>query len=251
MKAVGTLIWTVMGTLLYVAAAATTKYTNRPLNGLYCNASSYENLTDVSQHQCLHRCLSNSKCAALSYNPVGLYCLLRSDPCPSAKLQPDFMLMVFTETERRDCISWIPGNEEYTITRLLKATVGLPFRVGRLYEGDSQITGFVMASQSAGAYGELYIADPNSMRVRSVLEYDVLLVSPSCTLAWVPYKAGDDLPDGAQQTGVLDGVAVYSIMVPESVFQIFGFYIVGTVVGYYSWAGDFHTTDNMYLLVHV
>ena len=56
----------------------------------------------------------------------------------------------------------------------------------------------------------LYVADLNLNKVIGVDEYDVLVVSPSCSLAWVPYKAGYSLPDAAQKTGFLNGVAVYS-----------------------------------------
>ena len=239
-------MWALVFVLLSKAAAPHTKYTNRPLNGYFCNANFLENATDVSQHQCVHRCLSNSQCTTLSYNPVGRYCLLASERCPSATLHPEFMLMVFRETERHpNCISWIRRDEAAT-DRILTATMGHPYELGRLSEGNDQIPGFVR-------YGRLFIADLNTNRERWVREYSVLVVSPSCTLAWVPYKAGDSLPNGAQQAGVLNGVALYSIMVPleEHGLQRFGFHVVGEGVGRYGSYGDIYTTTDMYILVPV
>ena len=254
MKATDTFIWTVMGTLLYAAAAAVTKYTNRPLNGFYCNESFYENVSDVSQHQCIHRCLSNSQCATLSYNPVGLYCLLSLETCLMATPHPEFMLMVFREMEHhRDCISWIPGNDENTTKRLLTTTERLPFRLGRSNEGSNQIPGLALPPLPDVQLGMMFVADRNSKTGRWVFEYDVLAVSPSCTLAWVDYKATDALPDGAQQTGVVNRVAAYSIKVIREEFdlQTLGFYVAGDVAGYY-WLFDdvAHATD-MLILVRV
>ena len=69
-------------------------------------------------------------------------------------------------------------------------------------------------------------------------------------------QVGDDLPDGAQQTGVLNGVAVYSTMVFRKEndgvqVQRFGFYVAGDAVGYYVWYRVIHTPTVMYILVHV
>ena len=128
------------------------------------------------------------------------------------------MLMVFRATERhQDCTSWIPESEETTSDRLLTATVSIPYLLGRLSEGENQTTGVV-------GRGLLHITDLKLNRLKLVDEYDVLVVSASCSMAWVPYKAGDTLPYGALQTGVVSGVAVYSIMMPVEAFgQRFGF----------------------------
>ena len=238
--------WIAMVTFMSAVTTAPAKYTNRPLNGYVCSGNFYDNLTDISQHQCVHRCLSNGQCATLSYNPVSHYCLLGFEPCPSATLHPEFMLMVFRETERRDCIFWIPRNNDTTTDRVFTAMVGNPFRLGRLSEGDNQIPGFAKP-------GILYITDLILNQRRTVSEYDILVVSPSCSLAWLPYRSGDSLPEGSQQTGIMNGVAVYSIMVPDHKkgIQRFGLYVVGEVVGHYSFRGDIHTTTDMYILVHV
>ena len=241
--------WMAMITFLFAATTALAKYTNRPLNGYVCNDNFYEHRTDISQHQCLHRCLSNDQCATLSYNPVGNFCLLGSERCPSATLHPEFMLMVFRETERhQDCISWIPGNKETTTDRVLTATVGPPFRLARWSDGNNQLPGF------SKTIGMMFFPDVNINQFRRIVGgYDVLVVSRSCTLAWVPYTAGKPLPDGAQQTGVLNGVAVYSIMVPDKrkKLQRFGSYVAGDVVGYQTLWGDIRNVTDVYILVLV
>ena len=52
--------WIAMVTFLSAVTTAPAKYTNRPLNGYVCSDNFYDNLTDISQHQCVHRCLSNA-----------------------------------------------------------------------------------------------------------------------------------------------------------------------------------------------
>ena len=253
MKSISTTIWVVVFILLPEVVASKAIYTNIPLNGYFCDGDFYENITDVSHPRCLHRCLSNSKCVTLSYNPVGHYCLLESERCPSATLHSEFMLMVFRESERQhDCISWVPKSEEATTHRLLKATVGYPYRLGRLNEGNNQTIGFAFDWIASTRPGILYVADLQVKRGKLVEEYDVLVASPSCTLAWVPYTAGDSLPDGAQQTGVLNGVAVYSIMKQRTGSQYFGFYVARGVKGYYTDRhGQLFKPKNMYLLIHI
>ena len=142
MKATCMIMCTVGVILLLNAAGSITKYTNRPLNGQFCNGNFYENVTDMSQHWCLHRCLSNSQCATLSYNPVGYYCLLGYEACSSATLHPEFMLMVFRELEQLDCISCVPRDDASTTDRLLTTTVGPPYLLGLWREGNNQMPGF-------------------------------------------------------------------------------------------------------------
>ena len=105
------------------ATTATAKCTNRPLNGYVCSDNFYDNLTDMASHRCFHRCLSDPQCATLPYNPVGHYRLLGFEPCPLATLHPEFMLMIFRETERRDCISCISRNNDAITNTIIKHTV--------------------------------------------------------------------------------------------------------------------------------
>ena len=121
-----------------------------------------------------------------------------------------------------------------------------PRQLGRLNKSDNKIP-------EMDFNGKLLIADLSLNQVKSVEEYELLVVSPSCSLAWVPYKVGDPLPDGAQQTGILNGVAVYSMLVPirEWRFERFGFYVVGDIVGHYIWSGEIIGTLDMYILALV
>ena len=105
--------------------------------------------------------------------------------------------------------SWISRDEESATDWVFTTTVGMPVSVGRLRAGNNKITGFATPYPPVHS-GRLYVADLNLNKEIGFDEYDVLVVSPSCSLAWVPYKAGDSLPDGAQKTGFLNGVAVYS-----------------------------------------
>ena len=252
------IILTALFTFLSIPATAPVRYTNRPLNGYACFDNYFENLTDVPQSMCVHRCLSNQQCNTLSYNPVGSYCLLGSEPCPSAKRHPEFMLMVFRYKEHRDCISWIPKHEDNTTDRLVVSSMGIEIRVSRVNSENDLYPGFATppVHRPGVASGIMAIATKTG-ETRTFTTYDVLVVSTSCSLAWAPYKATERLPDRVVQTGFQGDVAVYSIMMPRDVMfygwmELFGFYVAGENVGYFPELQNGQTTTTeMYILVEV
>ena len=92
------------------APSCSQKYTNRPMQGYYCNCPYQTNITVTSHHYCTYRCISDSQCRVLSYNTVHYYCLLSMEPCVVADEHPDCMLMVFRLSETEQCVSWETGN---------------------------------------------------------------------------------------------------------------------------------------------
>ena len=69
-------------------------------------------------------------------------------------------------------------------------------------------------------------------------DYEIMSVSPFCTLAWVPYTAEDVLPRGAVEGGYLIGEGpTYSISVYRAGALKFGEYAAGHSVAYYYYNG--------------
>ena len=97
--------------------------------------------------------------------------------------------MVFRETEQLgNCISWIPRNEENITDRAVITAVGMPVLIGRLSEGNNQITGFATPLPPIHD-GKLYVADLNLDQERAVSEYDVLV---PLLLTWFNFNPSMD-----------------------------------------------------------
>ena len=228
------------------------KFTNRPLNGYYCNNEHYQTLRFVSQHKCTHNCITSPMCGALSYNPQNRLCLLSSEPCPVAEEHPEFMLMVFRYTLEERCDVWIPKDGETGASRLVRSHIGNDNRVGRFVNGSN-----IYVGGTAG--GKLWYPRREHTNEESFTSYEVLTTSSSCTLAWLPYHAGDVLPKGALKTGYLvDSGPLYSANLPMTVVYNhvvhvtslhFGHYTLGDAVGYIPYYGSFRTADMSILIV--
>ena len=229
------------------------KYTNRPLNGYYCNNGHYTNVTAIQQHRCTNICIKDPQCLVLSFNAIRHYCLLNSRPCAIAHKHPEILLMIFRWDPDVHCSNWVPPpNDGVNIPpRLVEndPSQKVHCAVGRIRVGANVHPGHVahIVSSSAG----FFIVD--GVRVVENSNYELLSVSPNCTLAWFPYTAGEALPPGVLQSGYTENLGpTYSIRVWSSQFQVdlYGVYRIGDTDGYYV-ANTALTTKEMDILVIV
>ena len=82
--------------------------------------------------------------------------------------------------------------------------------------------------------------------VRENTNYELLSVSPNCSLAWIPYTTGDTVPAAAQKLGYVTGVGpTYSVRVyrPDLNTDKFGMYAAGDSVAYYPFMGVQSATE--------
>ena len=82
--------------------------------------------------------------------------------------------------------------------------------------------------------------------VPEVTNYEVLSVSPNCSLAWMPYTTGDTVPAAALKLGYVTGVGpTYSVRVhrPDMNTDKFGVYATGDTAAYYPYFGAASATE--------
>ena len=227
----------------FVSACVTTaynkcikKYTNRPLDGYYCNNGYYANVTAIHQHRCTNICIKDPQCLVLSFNVIRHYCLLNSRPCAIAHKHPEFLLMVFRWDPDVHCSNWVPP-PNYGVNVPPRLVENPPSQaahcaVGRIRIGANVHPGHVghVVSSSRG----FFIVD--GVIVAEHSNYELLSVSPNCTVAWFPYTAEETLPPGVLKSGYTENLGpTYSIRVwrPDVQIDSYGIYRNGDTVGFY------------------
>ena len=227
------------------------KFTRQPLNGYHCNIEYYTNVTNLRRHRCTSLCIKDPQCWVLSYNHESSYCLMGSEPCTSAEVHPHFSLMVFREKEDETCVSWIPPlNDSAIPARLVETRPHLNpnhhAALGRMTIGQNIYLGTVLTPWAVRS--GYFPIDGNE--VVEPTNYELLLVSPNCSIAWVPYTTGDMVPAAALKLGYVTGKGpTYSIRVYAADVNAdkFGVYATGDSVAYYPHFGTPSATEVLIL----
>ena len=215
----------------------TQKYTNTPLNGYYCASQTDTTLLGVTQALCTHACLTSPGCAALSYNGATGNCSLVTQPCASARKHDDSLLMILRDQQDIDCIVWVQDEDGVVPDRMLTDS----YSVGRV-----SVDGDVLVGQAdrPGGNWNTYIAHEGNQIYFP--NENILTVHPTCTVAWVPYKAGDILPHTAVGTGMLaDDRHLYSTLSwhASAGYWRIGSYAEGDTAAYYAYSGSNAVTE--------
>ena len=230
------------------------RYTKRPLNGYHCVHGYYANITNISSPYCTQRCLNDRRCESLSFNMETNFCQLSHEPCAVADVKSGFLLMNFRWNEDENCVTWKTNDVETggsVPERLVEEFAILTSRsaVGRIQIGEDIHVGIV---DRVAASGDAFFVVQGSEYFEGT-NYKLLTVSPTCSLAWVPYRAGDPLPDQAVVAGYLSGSGpTYSIRVwrQDIVSFKFGVYVTGKNTAWYPYHGV-ATVSDVEILVQI
>ena len=221
------------------------QWRNFPNRGLYC-ATHGGRRSNIPLHHCKSNCLQSSQCTAVNYNVSDATCTEMSTPCALAIYDSTMIYMLFNERVREQCFTWIMHSElTSSHTRQVYDKNGKK-RVSRiLYQ-----SGFYPASSDdrwcyTGTGIELINRENNVC--------EVLILSPSCTEAWVPYEAGQPLPSGAETAGITEeGEATYPVMFAPEIdpdhYRI-GYYTVASGYGMITYGSAHHHATAMMMLV--
>ena len=189
--------------LIESSARGNQRYTNRPLDGYYCNSHQYFVDDNIREDICKWRCLQSRGCGAMSYNPMSGTCMLATQPCAMAETHSEYRLMVFSRQEHKECAVWVRDQAHIVPARIV--TTGSGGYVARIAIGGNTLVG---NGNLPGQNWNTYIAHEGQQIYYP--NQDFLTVHPNCTMAWIPYTAGDILPRKALVTGMLKGRRLYS-----------------------------------------
>ena len=202
--------------------------------GFYCDNKVSVVLTDMVLHQCKLVCLQGL-CAGLSYSFANRTCVILSKPCVIASLHPDYELILFQPSRQYSCIRWVDSPPLRYVTKDYQGVTrnkrGNQWAPGKHLLG-SPVTCTVWASVEDCGRGAEYLE-----------------VGDYCSVAWVPYTAGDPVMTGAVLGSTLpDGTPLYvvNLQVGEDAF---GYYRPDLELGYAGRFGEQIKTDMEMLIV--
>ena len=136
-----------------------------------------------------------------------------------AEKYDEYRLMVFRQQEQVECAVWVP--DQYGIVPARIVVAGSGGYVARIAVDGNVLVG---RGDLPGQNWNTYIAHEG--RQISSRNEDFLTVHPNCTMAWVPYTAGDVLPRNAIVTGMLaNGRRLYSSLswhAPAGIWRLWG-----------------------------
>ena len=185
------------------SALCNQKYTNRPLDGYYCNSHQYILNDNIREDICKWDCFQSRKCGAMSYNPMSGTCMLATQPCAVAEKHSEYRLMVFSHQEHEECAVWV-GDQAHIVPARIVTTGGGGY-VARI-----AVDGNILVGNGNRPRQGWYTYIAHEGRQIKYPNHDFLTVHLNCTMAWVPYTAGDVLPRRALVTGMSNGRRLYS-----------------------------------------
>ena len=231
---------------LQIVPAGGVKYTHRPMNGYYCASAYMTNYTAIGHQSCVAHCITNPHCWVLAYNSRAKYCLLGTLPCAEAVAGDDFRMMTFRKHENISCIQWVWSDGTSYPSRTVE-------QVHPLYQALARkpIQGEIYIGRSNPGLGKIFLARNGA--AANYRDYYLLVVSESCSVAWVPYTAGMPLPRGTVEGGYLELFgATYCMRVwnTQAATYLYGYYAHSSGLGYYAYYGS-KTTTQMDVLVQI
>ena len=224
--------------------ACDVKHTKEPLYGYHCVAKPNTEIT-ASQKDCVLQCLRKNECHYISHNYGTDQCNLGLDKCESLVPVIGGAVNVFGPP-RDTCVHW--GSRDESGREPIEVWNDIfNLYLARLLIGDALVVG------KFKPFNGNFLVNNGNVDVGPIKEIDYniefLTIDPNCTELWIPYTAGELLPDGVISGGHLtDGSTTYVTKVIHDNVLAFGYYNTEFELAYYKQRG-LHTTSSMELLV--
>ena len=206
-------------------------------------------LHNMVRSQCLAVCLQSVNCEAFNHNSTDKSCTLFTTSCSLATCDPLMEYIVLRQKPSIDCYEWTPyvaaDPIDGRVVRVREDIYG-SYVSRYLVNGDDDV-GFLIHehAQCYSCLGSLrYIGRGNFCQL--------LRISPSCTSLWVPYKAGDILPERAIIGGRMTGEShVWIARFSYHQDQVGGYYTTGSTHGVARYGNTCITPATMEILILV
>ena len=224
------------------------KHTYQELIGHRCVTDSevYTNITGVPQHICTYECMIRIDCSIVNYNIEQNTCHLSNDACSVLERDQAFQVNYLGNVQRSECLQWIPTSALGSIGVVSNPychTISVVCDIGRIVASPNVLPG-------------TYFGDGN--RVWSMFDGnafysetgEILAVQAGCQVTWMPFSAGDTVPEGGVEGGFLasNGAILYVMRAPANQFIVFGYYDPVATIGYIPYTA-IKTVTEMELLV--
>ena len=176
----------------------------------------------MDQARCVRVCLWLEECTMLMYNPWENICVLGSQPCVVAEPHSQLMTQIFRQQEDLECLVPTAVSEVGSGSRIVKQTATASLarldRDGNSYIGYSNTPNQNNFGYFAFTGGHFY----------QTKDHVILVLSPWCSVAWLPYTVEEPIPLRAIVGGWWNGKPGYAVRATAtSGLQKFQMYVVG------------------------
>ena len=229
-----------------------TAYTKSPLLGYRCVMDDPSNLmtfTNTARPQCVWRCLSLRDCMVVSHNCVDDTCELAMQRCDRLETHPDFSVNVYG-IDRKKCTNWVSAafpDEQKAVVFPQGTNGASEIAVSRLVLNNGMYPGKLIPT-TPFRNKFLTVVAVSATEMTSSRNGQVLLLSPTCQPAWIPYSlansgeiSGPELVVGGR---IGNNEDVYVARSRFDYIYSIGYYRPTTGLGYFVVAGKANATAN-------
>ena len=229
------------------------KLTRPELAGFRCVTASevYTDIIEIEQHMCIYLCVRQNDCSIVNYNTEQNTCHLSNDPCVALQGDEVFQVNFLGVIHRSECLQWLPSStldDSATISSPRCHPVVEMCHVGRLVSSSNVLPGTYLR-ENDNVYSVFNGNQVTSIGTSSMKE--ILDVHTGCQVTWMPFSAGDAIPEGAVEGGILasNGATLYVIKADAgSLVGVFGYYDLESQTGFVPYVGDVVEMELLVLL---
>ena len=252
------MFWILIVNLLYGCVLGETcrqVFTHRPLLGVRCiTATQIYSHSRPMPHTCIHMCIRKPNCTIANYNMASNTCFLSNETCLRLRADTEFYVSTTRSMQHPpQCFRWVPIvelNEASTLSsQKCFEYLGPPIKpcyLGRLLYLNNILPGKYMPH-----LGELHSMLNGKKFKRGDIE--ILDVHTGCPLVWMPFTAGNDIPDVAVKGGYLShsSTELYVMRAVYSRYDLLmlGYYDPLSALGYVTYRGVKEVTQMELLLL--
>ena len=224
------------------------KHTYPELNGYRCVTDSgvYTNITNVPQHICIYACMIRDDCYIVNYNIEQSTCHLSNDACGVLAADEAFQVNYLGNVQHSECLQWLPTTTSNNIGAVSNPSCyrfSTICDVGRMVASPNVLPG----TYTRGLNQVWSVLHGNEI---SSGTGEILTVRAGCQVTWMPFSAGDTVPERGVEGGFLasSGAILYVMRAPADDYIKFGYYDPVAIIGYIPYIG-IKTATEMEILV--
>ena len=202
-------------------------------------------LHSMTVSQCKLKCLKSVNCEALNHNSTDNTCTLFKISCPVIISNPMTKYAVFGPNN--PCYEWVPYVPADPLDERMVVVEegGYLSYVSRVHADRNDAVGYVVPE-----HGTCYSCVDSILYNSPPYPCQILRKLSVCKSLWVPYTAGDPLPDKALIGGQMAGESqLWIVRFPYQQLVLSGYYTTGSAQAFRRHGDECITTTTMEILL--
>ena len=186
------LLYLMLRTGVYATDICTNTFIKEPIHGCYCPADANTiQLFHVPHYICTHYCVSALQCSVLSYDVNEGLCLMHKEKCKQMVQDTEqvFSSVIF-HWRSKQCISWLPNEGCVPDGARFVRMDNVNSIAVRLHYNNEILPG---RFEKLKVKTVTLLNGAKDVRVYPDSTMEFLVVSGTCSVAWVPYIAGNQM----------------------------------------------------------